>query len=106
MGRYRLRPLRADAIRFDGTAASAAAVIDWAEAVGPGLVVRRRIEYRGWADAGGHLELEVRDQEQQLMAGDWLVVGEALGPETVAVLDDEEFRRRFEPATLTPVTGG
>ena len=103
MGRFRLRPLRVEAHRFDGTAASASAMADWADALEPPLVVRRRIEYRGWADRAGHLELEVRGIERQLMSGDWLVVGAGIGPQRAAVLDDEEFRRRFAPAGPTPV---
>lgn len=99
MPSFRVRPLRVEAIQFLGSPASAREVVDWAHGVLPGAVVRERIEYRGWDDPDGHLELEIRDGDMQAIKGDWLVCSEASGRSLLEVVPDSVFRRRFEPLT-------
>jgi hypothetical protein len=88
-----------EAIQFLGSPASALEVIDWAHAVLPGAVVRERIEYRGWDDQDGHLELEIRESDMQAISGDWLVCSEPEGRPQLEVIPGSVFHQRFEPLT-------
>ena len=85
------------AMQFVGSPASALQLIDWAHSVVPDVAVRERIEYRGWDDHDGHLELEVQEGDLQAVHGDWLVCVEDGEQRHVEVVPDGVFRTRFEP---------
>jgi hypothetical protein len=97
MTRFRIRPMPVDALHFDGTRAAAAEVTAWLESVAPEIIVRERIEYAGWDDREGHVELELHDHEAQCAKDDWIVITDADGVRRSWVVDDRTFRRYFTP---------
>lgn len=99
MPSFRVRLTEVEAMQFLGSPASALELIDWARSVLPGVMVRERIEYRGWDDQDGHLELEIREGDTQAMDGDWLVCVEIEGRRHLEVVPDKAFRNRYEPVT-------
>lgn len=82
---------------FAGSPASAIELINWVRSVAPDVTIRERIEYKGWEDLNGHIELELRGQELQAGEGDWLVCFGPQGRRRIDVLSDMEFQARFEP---------
>ena len=97
MPRYRYRPNLVEAMYFDGTPNSAREVIGWLAEVAPELTIRQRVEYKGWEDPTGHVELEIRDHEDQSTAGDWIIVELETNPHRVRLLNERNFQRRFQP---------
>ena len=96
MTSYRFRAEPVEAMFFDGSTVGARAVIEWLGLIAPELVVRQRVEYKGWDDQVGHVELEVRDHDDQFIDGDWIVIEHGEDPHRVRVYDTAAFHRRFE----------
>lgn len=96
MPSYRFRPEPVEAMFFDGTPVGARAVIDWLGQIAPDLVARQRVEYRGWDDTVGHVELEIRDHDDQSVCGDWIVLEHGEDPQRVRIYGTAAFHRRFE----------
>lgn len=86
------------AVRFDGSRAAASAIVSWVSESAPDIPVRLRIEYSGWDDRIGHLEIEIQGQEDHCANGDWVVLTETPHGRSVNLMDDREFRQYFEPA--------
>lgn len=84
-------------MQFDGTAAGVERVVAWLALVAPGIPIRPRTEYRGWEDLTGYLELEVQGFDHGCMAGDWIVVSTVEARSTPWFIDDQTFRKYYEP---------
>lgn len=91
-----MRPRVVDAMQFDGTSAGADQLIAWAREVAPGWPVRPRLEYRGWDDLEGHLEIEVKDLETGCTAGDWILFTSVDEQLSVWLIDEASFDKYYE----------
>lgn len=96
---FQARFTQVEAMRFDGTPASAREIVEWARSLMLDIAVRERIEYHGWDDHQGHVEIEVQDQDLQAGAGDWLVCNESAARRTLEVVEHPVFCQRFVETT-------
>lgn len=94
---FRVRPAVIEAMHFGGSPASAVEVIAWARSVAPMIMVRERIEYGGWHDPDGHIELEIQGNDVQASNGDWIICNGSAGNRWFEVVSDTVFRQRYEP---------
>lgn len=90
------QPTEVDAMQFDGTEASAAAVIEWAASTGLHPDVHRHLHRGSWNDEHPDLWLEVQNgrHREWVEPGSWLVIDVPF----VEVLSDATFRAEYVEA--------